>query len=189
MKTPSDQEAQEALKLLIKWIGDDPHRIELTSTPQKVLNAYRKLFCGYQLSVEEILHGGVLNCSGYKGMVTLQNISFLSYCEHHIVPIEGTVSIAYVPDEHIIGISKLIRLVDVFAKRLQMQERLTQQVADSIDTYLKPKGVAVFIEAKHLCLGHSSNKTTMQTSSMLGIFETDPNLRQDFFSQIKNKEK
>ncbi|GHM58870.1 MAG: GTP cyclohydrolase 1 [Candidatus Mesenet longicola] len=189
MKTPSDQEAQEALKLLIKWIGDDPYRAELISTPQKVLNAYRRLFCGYQLSAEEVLRNGILNCSGCKGMVTLQNINFLSYCEHQMLPIEGIVNIAYIPDEHIIGISKLTRLIDVFAQRLQVQERLTKQIADSINTYLKPKGVAVFIEAKHLCLGHNSDKTTMQTISMLGVFEIDPNLRQEFFLQIKNKER
>ncbi len=189
---PSDQEAEEALKLLIKWIGDDPHRSELLTTPKKTLDIYKKFFHGYHLSAEEVLRDGVLSCKGYKDMVTLCNIDFLSYCEHHIVPIEGVISIAYIPNDYIIGISKLIKLVDVFAKRLQIQERLTMQIADSINSYLNPNGVAVFIEAKHLCLGHYNSRTNdymMQTSSMLGLFETDANLRQEFFLQIKNKEK
>jgi len=148
----SKEEAEEAVRTLIKWAGDDPDREGLKETPKRVVNAYNEFFSGYNASPEKELSKTFDDVKGYNDIVMLRNIEIHSHCEHHMVPIIGKVHLAYLPTKTVVGISKLARVVDIFARRLQTQETMTQQIADTIYNSLKPKGVAIYVEAFHQCM-------------------------------------
>jgi GTP cyclohydrolase I len=184
---PSVKEAEEAVKVLIAWAGDNPNREGLIETPKRVVNAYREFFSGYEVDPEEILGKTFEEVGGYNDMVLLKNMRLESHCEHHMVPIIGKAHIAYIPDKKVVGISKIARLLDVFSKRLQTQETMTAQIADTINKVLKPKGVAVLIDAKHQCMttrGVHKSETTTVTKMMLGSFKTDADLERKFLTMI-----
>ena len=186
---PSREEAEEAVKTLIRWAGENPNREGLLGTPARVARAYEEFFSGYNLDPITILGATFEEISDYDNMVVLKDIRLESHCEHHIVPILGVVHIGYLPDRRVVGISKLARLVEVFAKRMQIQEALTAQIADTINDVLKPKGVAVVIEAAHQCMttrGIRKPGVSMVTSRMLGSFSSDPTTRQEFLNMIGN---
>jgi GTP cyclohydrolase IA len=188
---PSKAEAMEAVKTLIRWAGDDPMREGLLDTPKRVVDAYREFFAGYEESPEDILSRTFEDVAGYDEMVLLRNMRLESHCEHHMVPILGYASIAYIPNEKVVGISKIARLLDVFAKRLQTQEILTMEIADAIEKYLQPKGVAVFIDAKHQCMttrGVHKSETGTITTRFHGMFKTDATMRAEFMTLAASRE-
>jgi len=185
---PSREEAENAVRTLIRWAGDNPEREGLHDTPKRVVKAYEEFFKGYALNAETILSRTFKDVEGYDEMIVLRDITFDSYCEHHMVPFTGRVHVAYIPGAQVVGISKLARLVEVFAKRLQIQEKLTAQIAKTLNDVLKPRGVAVVVEATHMCMttrGVHKAGTVMQTSQLLGLFRSDPRTRQEFFSLLK----
>ena len=187
-KKPSREEAEEAVRTLIKWAGDNPKREGLLDTPKRVVKAYEEFFIGYKESAKEYLSKTFEDVNGYEDIVMLKDITFNSHCEHHMVPIIGKVHLAYLPIKKVVGISKLARTVDIFAKRLQTQETMTQQIASSIYETLKPKGVAVYIEAFHQCMttrGVSKPNVSTITNSFLGDFKTDKLLQNRFLEYIK----
>ena len=184
---PSREDAAEAVRILLQWAGDDPEREGLRDTPSRVVRSYEEYFCGYRADPVEVIERTFEESDGYDEMVVLREIGFESHCEHHIAPIVGKAHVAYLPDRRIVGISKLARLVEVFARRLQIQEKLTTQIADTIEHVLEPKGVAVVVEASHHCMttrGVHRPGTVMVTSRMLGAFRTDPTTRREFLSMI-----
>lgn len=184
---PSAEEAKEAVRTLIRWAGDNPDREGLLDTPKRVVEAYREWFCGYDEDPAKVLAKTFEEVEDYDEMVLLKNMRFESHCEHHIAPIIGRAHIAYLPDQRVVGISKLARLLDIFAKRLQTQEVMTARIADTIRDVLKPKGVAVVIDAKHECMttrGVHKADTTTVTSRMHGIFKEDPRTRAEFMALI-----
>ncbi len=187
-KKISREEAEEAVRTLIKWAGDNPEREGLLDTPKRVVKAYEEFFIGYKESAEEYLSKTFEDVNGYEDIVMLKDITFNSHCEHHMVPIIGKVHLAYLPIKKVVGISKLARTVDIFAKRLQTQETMTQQIASSIYETLKPKGVAVYIEAFHQCMttrGVSKPNVSTITNSFLGDFKSDKLLQNRFLEYIK----
>ena len=187
-KSISREEAERAVETLIKWAGDDPSREGLRETPKRVVNAFNEFFSGYNESPESYLSKTFEDVQGYEDIVMLKNISFHSHCEHHMVPIIGKVHLAYMPTKKVVGISKLARVVDIFAKRLQTQETMTQQIANCIEKSLKPKGVAVYIEALHQCMttrGVQKPNVSTITSCFLGEFKTDKSIGQRFTDFIK----
>ena len=180
-------EAEDAVRTLIHWAGDDPDREGLIGTPDRVTRAYEEFFAGYDDDPVQMLARTFEEVAGYDEMVVLRGIRLESHCEHHMVPIIGNVHIAYIPDGRVVGISKLARVVDLFAKRLQIQETLTAQIADAIAEVLKPKGVAVVVEAAHQCMttrGVKKPGVKMVTSKMSGDFRNDPLTRQEFLSLL-----
>lgn len=186
---PSKAEAEEAVRTLIRLAGDDPMREGLKETPARVIRSFEEFFSGYESNPETILSRTFKEVEGYDEMIVLRDIDFSSHCEHHMVPFTGHVHIAYIPSNKVVGLSKLARLVDVYAKRLQIQEKLTAQIAHTLNEILKPKGVAVVIEAKHMCMtmrGVQKPGGIMQTSQLLGLFRSDPRTRQEFFSLLKS---
>ena len=187
MKKPSREEAMKAVTTLIEWAGDDPKREGLVETPKRVVKAYEEFFAGYEQDPEEILQKTFKEVEGYDEMVLVKDIAVESHCEHHIVPILGKAHVAYIPNNRVVGISKLARIVDVFGKRLQTQETMTAQIADTIDKVLQPKGVAVVIDANHQCMStrgvHKTESSTI-TSRMLGTFRSDSKAREEFISLI-----
>jgi len=184
---PSIKEAEAAVKTLIAWAGDNPNREGLLETPKRVVNAYREFFSGYDVNPDEILGKTFEEVGGYDDMVLLKDMRVESHCEHHMVPFIGKAHIAYIPNKKVVGISKIARLLDVYAKRLQTQETMTAQIADTINKVLKPKGVAVLIDAKHQCMTtrgiHKINTTTI-TKRMIGSFKNDPEMERKFLSMI-----
>ena len=187
-KSVSREEAERAVETLIKWAGDDPSREGLRETPKRVVNAFNEFFSGYNESPENYLSKTFEDVQGYEDIVMLKDISFHSHCEHHMVPIIGKVHLAYIPTKKVVGISKLARVVDIFAKRLQTQETMTQQIANCIEKSLKPKGVAVYIEALHQCMttrGVQKPNVSTITSCFLGEFKTDKSVGQRFTDFIK----
>ena len=187
-KSISREEAERAVETLIKWAGDDPSREGLRETPKRVVNAFNEFFSGYNESPESFLSKTFEDVQGYEDIVMLKDISFHSHCEHHMVPIIGKVHLAYIPTKKVVGISKLARVVDIFAKRLQTQETMTQQIANCIEKSLKPKGVAVYIEALHQCMttrGVQKPNVSTITSCFLGEFKTDKSIGQRFTDFIK----
>ena len=186
-KKPSRKQAEEAVRTLLHWAGDDPDREGLQDTPKRVVNAYEEYFAGYKDDPVNILKRTFKDTGNYDEMVVLKDICFESHCEHHIAPIIGKAHVAYLPDLQIVGISKLVRVVEVYAKRLQVQERMTAQIANTIQEVLKPKGVAVVVDASHQCMtmrGVRKPGVSMVTSHMLGGFRTDISTRREFFSII-----
>ena len=185
---PSREEAMQAVKTLIAWAGDNPNREGLIETPKRVVDAYKEFFDGYKMNPDEILSKTFEEVEGYDEMVIIKNIRLESHCEHHIVPILGIAHVAYMPNKKVVGISKLARLVDVFAKRLQIQETLTAQIAETIQRVLDPLGVAVLIDASHQCMttrGVHKPESSTVTKSMLGVFKTDENIRSEFMELIR----
>jgi GTP cyclohydrolase IA len=185
---PSREEAEEAVRTLIRWAGDEPEREGLAGTPARVVRAYEEWFSGYQEEPADYLKRTFEEVAGYDEMVLLRDIRFESHCEHHIASIIGRVHIGYLPDKRVVGISKLVRLVHVFAKRLQVQEKMTAQIAACLQAVLKPLGVGVVIEATHECMttrGVHSTDVSMVTSQMLGVFRDQLATRQEFLSAIR----
>ncbi|MGG5817718.1 GTP cyclohydrolase I FolE [Falsiroseomonas sp. HW251] len=186
---PTRQDAEDAIRTLLRWAGDDPAREGLQDTPSRVARAYREWFCGYEEDPVEILARSFEETDGYDEMVVLRDIRLESTCEHHMAPILGKVHVAYLPNGRVVGISKLARVVDAYAKRLQIQEKMTAQIANSIQDVLQPKGVAVVVEAAHQCMttrGVHKPGVTMVTSRMLGAFRDDPSTRREFLAMIGN---
>ena len=186
---PSRKQAEEAVKILIKWAGDNPEREGLLETPKRVVNSYKEFFSGYDSKPEQILSKTFDEVEGYDEMVIVRDIAIESHCEHHMVPFIGIAHIGYIPDKRIVGISKLARIADVFAKRLQTQEIMTAQIADTINEVLKPKGVAVVIDAQHQCMttrGTHKTESSTITSRMLGLFRTNSNTRSEFMNLINS---
>jgi GTP cyclohydrolase IA len=184
---PSRAEAEEAVRTLIRWAGDDPEREGLLGTPDRIVRAYQEFFSGYDEDPVALLNRTFEQTEGYDEIVVLKDIRFESHCEHHIAPIIGKVHVAYLPNNRVVGISKLARLVDVYAKRLQIQEKMTSQIANTLDEVLQPKGVAVIIEAAHQCMttrGVHKPGVTMVTSRMLGAFRDDPSSRREVLAMI-----
>lgn len=186
---PSREEAEAAVKTLIKWAGDNPDREGMLDTPKRVAKAYEEFFGGYTKDPKEILSRTFDEVEGYDEMIVLRDITFNSFCEHHMVPFTGRAHVAYLPKNRVVGISKLARLVDVYANRLQIQEKLTAQIANTLQEVLEPKGVGVVVEATHMCMtmrGVKKTATTMQTSRLLGLFRSNASTRQEFFSLIRS---
>ena len=184
---PTREQAEAAVRTLLRWTGDDPDREGLIDTPARVVRAYEEFFAGYETDPVELLARSFEETDGYDEMVVLRDIRLESHCEHHVVPILGRAHIAYLPAGRVVGISKLARVLEVYAKRLQIQEKLTAQVANCINDVLKPKGVAVVIEAAHQCMttrGIHKPGVTMVTSRMLGAFRDDPSTRREFLAMI-----
>ena len=185
---PSREEAMQAVKTLIAWAGDNPNREGLIETPKRVVDAYKEFFDGYKMNPDEILSKTFEEVEGYDEMVIIKNIRLESHCEHHIVPILGIAHVAYMPNKKVVGISKLARLVDVYAKRLQIQETLTAQIAETIQRVLDPLGIAVLIDASHQCMttrGVHKPESSTVTKRMLGVFKTDENVRSEFMELIR----
>lgn len=188
-KKPSKAEAMQAVQTLIRWAGDNPEREGLIDTPKRVVEAYEEFFCGYAEDPKEILAKTFEEVENYDEMVLLKNMRFESHCEHHMVPIIGKAHIAYIPNGKVVGISKMARLLDVYAKRLQTQETMTSQIADRIEEALQPKGVAVVIDAAHQCMttrGVYKPGTNTVTSQLRGIFRDSDKTRAEFMNLISS---
>jgi GTP cyclohydrolase IA len=184
---PSRSEAEDAVRTLIRWAGDDPNRPGMRGTPARVARAYEEWFSGYAEDPREYLNRTFEEIAGYDEVVVLRDISFESHCEHHLAPIIGRAHIGYLPRNRVVGISKLARLVDVYAKRFQIQEKMTAEIAGCLTSVLKPFGVAVVVEAAHQCMttrGVHKSGVTMVTSQMLGVFRKRLETRQEFLSAI-----
>jgi len=185
--TDDDAEAKRAFHDILRWIGEDPERDGLKDTPARLVRAYREYFAGYASDPEEALRTTFKEVDGYDEMVVLRGVSFESHCEHHLAPIIGRAWVGYVPDRRVVGISKLARVVDIYARRLQIQERLTAQIANAIDTVLKPRGVAVVVKATHHCMmsrGVRRHGADLVTSRMLGCFRDQPMTRSEFLALV-----
>ena len=186
---PSREEAEEAVRTLICWTGDDPDREGLIETPKRVVKAYEEFFEGYDIDPEEVLQKTFEEVQGYDDAVIVRNIRVESHCEHHIVPILGVAHVGYIPNNRVVGISKLARVVEIFGKRLQTQETMTAQIADTIQKVLEPKGVAVVVDASHQCMTtrgiHKTESSTI-TSRMLGAFRDNPETRSEFMNLINS---
>ena len=183
----SDQEAEEAFKTILTWMGEDPSREGLLETPKRVVKAFKEYFGGYSQDAQQILDKTFGDVEGYDDMVVEKNISVSSHCEHHMAPIVGTAHVAYIPNKRVVGLSKLARVVEVFSKRLQTQERLTMQVAKALMTSLDAKGVAVTIDASHQCMtmrGIKKENATTVTNYFLGQFKEDPSIQNRYLKFI-----
>lgn len=188
MKKPTEAEVHDAVRTMLAWAGDDPSREGLIETPKRVAEAYREFFAGYETDPEEILEKTFEEVEGYDEMVLVKDIRVESHCEHHMLPIIGKAHVAYIPTNRVVGISKLARIVDVYGKRLQTQETMTAQIANAIQKVLKPKGVAVVIDAYHQCMStrgvHKTESSTV-TSSMKGLFNDNVRTRNEFLNLIR----
>jgi GTP cyclohydrolase I len=187
-RKPSRKEAEEAVRTLLRYIGENPEREGLLDTPARVVKAYDEMFGGYGDSVEDVLGRTFEEVAGYDDIVMVRDIPFFSHCEHHMVPIIGKAHIAYLPDGKVLGLSKIARTVDIFARRLQTQESMTSQIARAIDETLMPRGVAVLIEADHMCMAMRGIKkmgASTMTTTFTGIFKTDPREQARFMSMLR----
>jgi len=187
IQRPRQEDAEEAVRTLIRWAGDDPQREGLLGTPDRVVRAWREFFRGYDQDPNAILKRTFEETDGYDEMIVLKDMRFESHCEHHLAPIIGRAHIAYLPHHRVVGISKLARLLDCYAKRLQIQEKMTAQIANTLQEVLQPRGVAVVVDASHQCMttrGVHKPGTSMVTSRMLGAFRTDPSTRREFLAII-----
>jgi GTP cyclohydrolase I len=186
---PTREQAEEAVRTLLRWAGDDPRREGLVETPRRVVKAFEELFSGYGQDPGEVLDKVFSEVQGYGDIVLVRDIPFHSHCEHHMVPFFGKAHIAYYPSEGVVGLSKLARLVDVYAKRLQTQEALTAQIADTLDEELKPRGVAVMLEAEHLCMsmrGVQKPGALTLTTQFTGVFKEDPAEQVRFLTLVRH---
>jgi GTP cyclohydrolase IA len=185
----SDTQVEKAFRTIIEWIGEDPNRDGLIETPNRLRRAYREYFAGYEEDPHEVLSKTFSEVDGYDEMIVLRGVTFESHCEHHIAPIIGRVWIGYIPDKRVVGISKLARVVEIFSKRLQIQERLTAQIANAVDEVLKPCGVAVVVKAAHHCMidrGVRKRGADLVTSRMLGVFRDQAQTRQEFLTLVNS---
>jgi len=188
IKQPTQEQAEEAVRTLIRWAGDDPSREGLRETPNRVVKAYREFYSGYADDPDEILDRVFEEVEDYQDMVLVRDIPFYSHCEHHMVPFVGRAHIGYYPSGGVVGLSKLARIVDVFARRLQTQETMTAQIAKVIDRALRPRGVAVLIEAEHMCMsmrGVQKQGSSTMTTQYTGLFK-DPAEQVRFFTMVKS---
>ena len=186
---PTRAQAEEAVRTLLRWAGDDPAREGLLGTPDRVVRAYEEWFAGYNEDPVSILERTFEETEGYDEMVVLRDIRFESYCEHHVAPIIGVAHCAYLPDRRVVGISKIARVIELYAKRLQIQEKMTAQIANAIQDVLRPRGVAVVVRATHQCMttrGIRKSGVSMVTSRMLGAFRNNESTRREFLSMIGN---
>ena len=186
-KKPTREEAEEAVRTLISWAGDDPTREGLIETPKRVVKSYEEFYEGYSKDPEAILSKVFAEIEGYDEIVLVKDIPLHSHCEHHMVPIIGKAHVAYLPDQRVVGLSKLARVVDMYGKRLQTQETMTAQIADTIDRVLQPKGVAVVIDAEHQCMssrGVNKHGSSTITSRMLGVFRDNQKSRMEFMLSL-----
>ena len=184
---PSREEAEEAVRTLIAWAGDDPSREGLIDTPHRVTDAYGEFFGGYRQNAREILQTTFKDVGGYDDVVLVRDIPFSSHCEHHMVPFFGKVHIAYLPHDGVVGLSKLARLVEVYARRLQVQENMTAQIIDAVNEHLNPRGAAVMIEAEHMCMsmrGVRAHGALTITQRFTGVFAEDRNEQDRFFAMV-----
>jgi GTP cyclohydrolase I len=187
---PTQAEAEAAVRTLIAWAGDDPSREGLLDTPRRVTKAYGEFFAGYQQDPREILQRTFKEVGGYDDIVLVKDIPFSSHCEHHMVPFVGKAHIAYLPHDGVVGISKLARLVEVFAKRLQVQENLTAQIIDAINEHLNPRGAAVMLEAEHMCMsirGVRAHGATTVTQRFTGVFAEEKAEQDRFFTMVRGR--
>ena len=185
---PSREEAMEAVKTLISWAGDDPSREGLIETPKRVVNAYKEFFAGYEQDASKVLGKTFEDVNGYDDIVFLRDINIESHCEHHMVPIAGKAHVAYLPKDKVVGISKLARVIEIFAKRLQTQETMTMQIINTIDEALNPFGSAIMIDAKHQCMttrGINKPNVSTVTTKFSGLFAEDAELRNRFMQLVK----
>ena len=185
---PTREEAEAAVRVLLRWAGDDPGREGLIDTPKRVVRAYEELFRGYQQNAEEQLSTVFEEVEGYDDMVLVKDIPFTSHCEHHMVPFVGKAHVAYFPADGVVGLSKLARVVEVYARRLQTQETMTAQITEAIDAALKPRGIAVLIEAEHMCMsmrGVQKQGASTVTSRFTGVFRDDPAEQVRFFTMVR----
>jgi GTP cyclohydrolase I len=186
---PSQKEAEDAVRVLLRWAGDDPEREGLLDTPSRVAKSYRELFSGYDLAAEDVLGRTFEEVAGYDDMVLVKDIPFFSHCEHHMVPIIGKAHVAYLPNGRVLGLSKIARVVEIYGRRLQTQETMTAQIAKSIDETLNPRGVAVMIEAEHMCMamrGVQKQGSTTLTTTFTGAFKTEPTEQVRFMTMIRS---
>ena len=187
MSRPTRKEAEDAVKILLNWVGEDPDREGLRATPARVAKAYQEWFSGYKDDPIDFLRRTFREVDGYDELVILRDIDFESHCEHHLAPIIGKVQVGYLPDRKVVGISKLARVVETFAKRMQVQESMTAQIAHCSNDVLKPKGVGVVVEGVHQCMttrGIHKPGVSMVTSQLLGAFRSDPRTRSEFLNII-----
>lgn len=185
---PDRAAAEDAVRVLLGWTGDDTGRAGLRKTPARVASAFEDWFAGYRVDPYQLLGASFAQVNAYKGIVTLRDIDFESHCEHHMAPIIGRVHLAYLPDRRLAGISKLVRVVEAYTKRLQVQERLTAEIAGCINDVLEPRGVAVVVEAQHQCMttrGVHRTNVKMVTTELLGAFQEDDRIRSEFFATIR----
>ena len=190
-RRPSRKQAEEAVERLLLWVGEDPRREGLVDTPKRVVDAYLDWFSGYKDDPVQFLQRTFQEVDGYDEMIVLRDISFESHCEHHIAPIIGVAHVGYLPNNKVVGISKLARVVETFARRFQVQEKMTAQIANCIQDVLKPKGVGVVIDATHQCMttrGIHKAGVSMVTSRMLGTFRKDARTRAEFLRMIGNSD-
>ena len=188
LNKPSREEAMEAVKTLISWVGDDPSREGLVDTPKRVVKAYEEFFAGYKKDPADVLGKTFEDVKGYDDIVFLRDINIETHCEHHMVPILGKAHVAYLPKNKVVGISKLARVVEIFAKRLQTQETMTMQIINTIDDTLEPYGSAIMIDAKHQCMttrGINKPNVSTITTKFSGLFANDPELRNRFIQFTK----
>ena len=187
---PSREEAEAAVRTLIRWAGDDPQREGLRDTPKRVAKAFKELYAGYKEDPAQVLDKIFAEVEGYDDLVLVRDIPFHSHCEHHMVPFFGMAHIAYYPTKGVVGLSKLARLVDVYARRLQTQETMTAQIADVIESILKPRGIAIMVEAEHLCMamrGVQKAGVSTITTQFRGVFKGDANEQVRFLTLVRNK--
>jgi len=187
---PTQSEAEAAVRTLLRWAGDDPDREGLRDTPGRVARSYRELFAGYDNDPREYLRRTFEEVGGYDELVVLRDIRVVSFCEHHMLPVIGRAHVGYLPTNRVVGISKLARVVHGFGRRLQIQEKLTSEIAHAIDDILAPKGVGVVIEAEHSCMtlrGVNTPGSTLTTSALLGELRDDPRTRQEFLELVRGK--
>ncbi|MEK1887310.1 MAG: GTP cyclohydrolase I FolE [Phyllobacterium sp.] len=190
-KRPTQKEAEDAVRTLLLWAGDNPDREGLLDTPERVAKAYRELFSGYGQDPAEVLGRTFEEIAGYEDIVLIQDIPFFSHCEHHMVPIIGKAHVAYLPDgEKVVGLSKIARVVDIYAHRLQTQESMTAQIANAIQDSLQPRGVAVMIEAEHMCMsmrGIRKSGSTTTTTTFTGAYKSDVNEQVRFMTLVRGR--
>ncbi|HKH35010.1 MAG TPA: GTP cyclohydrolase I FolE [Beijerinckiaceae bacterium] len=189
-RAPTREEAEAAVRTLLRWAGDDPRREGLAETPRRVARAFEELFAGYRENPAAILDRVFEEVEGYGDIVLVRDIPFASHCEHHMVPFIGCAHVAYYPSKGVVGLSKLARVVDAFARRLQTQEALTVQIAETIDEALKPRGIAVMLEAEHLCMsmrGVRKIGTATITTQFTGVFKDDPTEQVRFMTLLRGK--
>ncbi|CZT35025.1 GTP cyclohydrolase I FolE [Rhizobium sp. 9140] len=185
---PSQEEAEDAVRVLLRWAGDDPQREGLLDTPKRVVKAYKELFSGYDLAAEDVLGRTFEEVAGFDDIVLVKDIPFHSHCEHHMLPVVGHAHVAYLPEGRVLGLSKIARVVDIFGRRLQTQETMTAQIASAINETLRPRGVAVMIEAEHMCMamrGVLKQGSTTLTTTFTGAFKTDAAEQARFLSMVR----
>ena len=185
--TVSQTEAEAAVRTLLRWAGDDPDREGLLDTPARVARSYRELFAGYEVDPREYLERTFEEVGGYDELVVLKDIRFVSFCEHHMLPVVGRAHVGYLPTNRVVGISKLARVVHGFARRLQIQEKMTSEIARAIQEVLRPQGVGVVVEAEHSCMtlrGVNTQGATLVTSHLIGVVRDDPRTRQEFLRLV-----